>query len=883
MKKGIILILVLMLTVSWAFAQKGAPIQYDPSNHPAPIRQGGDTIADATVIGVLPYNDFGTTAGYVNDYDEVCPYTGSTSPDVVYSFTPAGDVTNGFVTLCGDTDYDSKLYIYENTVTPGTPFACNDDTCVSALGQSYVSELTGLTFAGGNTYYIVVDGYGGNSGNYEIDITGDGGGPVLDPPLDVTVDDVTGTVSWSAPAAGATSEWLIYDTDVVGFSGIGAEATDYSLIWASKWVPADLTAYDTGYVTKVAVNQYTDPTGVDYVTEVRVMSGDGMTVLYTQDVTGMLTIGWNEIVLDSAVPFDNTENLWIGMYVERPGGTANEPTGGSLTVMTERYDYFSYNGEPWTSIYLEYGFDAEAWMLRGFVSTSPAGRSVALGHVDLDLKLEKGYYTEYTGSTPTGNGMIAADPNHVYTPFDEISREFLGYNVYLDGTFVEFTTDLFYQYAGLVDGTTYLAGVTADYDEGESEIVEVDFVYDPVPVLDPPVNLAVVSNPADDFATFTWEAPGSGSGFNDGFETYDDFALEFAPWILVDGDGSTTYSITDITFPNQGYTGSYIIFNPYQTTPAMTDADPHSGDKMAACFAATSFLNDDWMIAPQATIANGDEVSFFARSYTDAYGLERFNVAVSTTGTAPADFTVISGTSYVEAPVDWTEYNYDLSAYAGQSIYVAIQCVTADAFIFFVDDFHIGAPADIAYASVPTMNGAAIKGTSTFIPAIIIATDNSRELLGYNVYLDGVQEGNTTDLFWEFAGLENGVEYIAGVEAVYDEGISDLVDITFLYEGTLVGDVISAATRLNGNYPNPFNPVTNIAYSIKETGNVTLEVYNLKGQLVKTLVNDVKETGDYTEIWNGTDNTGKSVSSGVYFYKMKASNYTATKKMILMK
>ena len=87
---------------------------------------------------------------------------------------------------------------------------------------------------------------------------------------------------------------------------IGAEVLDYSLIWASKWVPADLTAYDTGYVTKVAVNQYSDPTGVDYVTEVRVMSGDGMTVLYTQDVTGMLTIGWNEIVLDSAVPFDNS-------------------------------------------------------------------------------------------------------------------------------------------------------------------------------------------------------------------------------------------------------------------------------------------------------------------------------------------------------------------------------------------------------------------------------------------------------------------------------------------------------------------------------------------------------------------------------------------------
>jgi len=402
--------------------------------------------------------------------------------------------------------------------------------------------------------------------------------------------------------------------------------------------------------------------------------------------------------------------------------------------------------------------------------------------------------------------------------------------------------------------------------------------------LDPPTNLAVESNINDDFATFTWEAPGTASGFNDGFETYDDFVLEFDPWTLVDGDGSTTYSITGATFPNQGYTGSYIIFNPSTVDPPMTDADPHSGDKMAACFAATSLLNDDWMIAPETNIVAGDEVSFFAKSYTDQYGLERFNVAVSTTGTAPADFTVISGATYIEAPLDWTEYSYDLSSYAGQSVYVAIQCVTADAFIFFVDDFHIGAPADVVYAQIPTQNGNAGRQISDYIPVKISSTStSSRELESYNVYLDEVLAGNTTDLMWEFTGLENGDEYSAGVEAVYDEGVSDLVEIAFFYEGTHAENVIVAATQLNNNYPNPFNPVTKIAYSVKETGNVSLEIYNLKGQLVKTLVNNVQEAGVHTEIWNGTDDSGKSVASGVYFYKMKTQNYNSTKKMILMK
>ena len=64
-------------------------INYNPSDYSSP-RQGGDTDVDATVIDALPYLMMGTTVGYTDDYDEECPYTGSTSPDVVYSFTSCG-------------------------------------------------------------------------------------------------------------------------------------------------------------------------------------------------------------------------------------------------------------------------------------------------------------------------------------------------------------------------------------------------------------------------------------------------------------------------------------------------------------------------------------------------------------------------------------------------------------------------------------------------------------------------------------------------------------------------------------------------------------------------------------------------------------------------
>jgi len=91
------------------------------------------------------------------------------------------------------------------------------------------------------------------------------------------------------------------------------------------------------------------------------------------------------------------------------------------------------------------------------------------------------------------------------------------------------------------------------------------------------------------------------------------------------------------------------------------------------------------------------------------------------------------------------------------------------------------------------------------------------------------------------------------------------------------------AELLGQNYPNPFNPTTTIAYNMLEDGNVSIEVFNIKGQLVKTLINDYKIAGDHTLVWEGTNNANHKVSSGIYFYKMKSGNYSSTKKMILMK
>jgi len=88
---------------------------------------------------------------------------------------------------------------------------------------------------------------------------------------------------------------------------------------------------------------------------------------------------------------------------------------------------------------------------------------------------------------------------------------------------------------------------------------------------------------------------------------------------------------------------------------------------------------------------------------------------------------------------------------------------------------------------------------------------------------------------------------------------------------------------LSQNYPNPFNPITNLDFSLPKRSKVTFMIYNILGQEVTTIINKELDYGHHKVIWNGTDFYGKQVSSGVYFAKMITSNFSKTKKMLLLK
>jgi hypothetical protein len=96
---------------------------------------------------------------------------------------------------------------------------------------------------------------------------------------------------------------------------------------------------------------------------------------------------------------------------------------------------------------------------------------------------------------------------------------------------------------------------------------------------------------------------------------------------------------------------------------------------------------------------------------------------------------------------------------------------------------------------------------------------------------------------------------------------------------------LPAEFALKQNYPNPFNPSTTIAFSIPEShrGAVSLRIYNMLGAVVRELLSGDLAPGHYTKVWDGLDNAGQRLASGLYIYQLRAGNFSASRKLLLMK
>jgi hypothetical protein len=227
------------------------------------ILQGGDDIGNALHIASVPYSDNGTTIGYTNNYDEACPYSGSTSPDVVYGYTPSADDYLD-ISLCENTAFDSKLYVYAGSYTPGNPYACNDDYCETpSFAGPYVSRIAAMPVSAGITYYIIIDGYDGAAGTYTIDVTS-----VPEPPepptndncVDITPEALTAgsTLTYNGNNENATNDCDLFDWPQVWFAFTTTEVLNVTIDFcgttpAFSFVGAVLTDCPCSDVTQTSL------------------------------------------------------------------------------------------------------------------------------------------------------------------------------------------------------------------------------------------------------------------------------------------------------------------------------------------------------------------------------------------------------------------------------------------------------------------------------------------------------------------------------------------------------------------------------------------------------------------------------------------------------
>ena len=160
-------------------------------------------------------------------------------------------------------------------------------------------------------------------------------------------------------------------------------------------------------------------------------------------------------------------------------------------------------------------------------------------------------------------------------------------------------------------------------------------------------------------------------------------------------------------------------------------------------------------------------------------------------------------------------------------------------------------------------------------------------LVGYNVYLNGeflVQQGLSLSIQYIEDEFNFGEPYTFYVTALYTDAESepsDSVIITPVSENET--PVQPTLSMLGNSYPNPFNPSTTIYFDLHVAGVARLEIFNIRGQIIKTLANSFFDSGRHEYTWDGTDEKGQPVGSGLYFYRLLTDNYSETKRMMLMK
>ena len=935
----------------------------------------GDKIENPFIVTGLPFYAEGTTEGFEDDYDAVCPYTNSGSADVVYMMTTTG-ATYDF-SLCTNTAYDSKIYILDidgnvleiDVVEPdgGTyPIACSDDACSTpSFTSPYVSAFTGTLPAG--LYYVVVDGYGSNNGTYTLDIslsTQQNVDPNSSSDQTRTEYDFLGYNVYVNDGLGM--EDSLVNNEVVEFSsytvtGIENEVT-YTFGVAAVYdgpVGGDNYESDTITVQDASLYLFGDVSGVVYDPNNTPLDSVILTASGVSDTTGAdgaytlwnLNVGTHIVQASRTGFYTNTvevgvlaqaaptiQNITLSPDMPSPVALVADP-GDEKVYLSWRspgsvafYDIAYYDdvfegqigcGAGGCSFGVRFTPANYPATLQGFVLSMQGDAGSTAASVDVYLD-------------PTGAALgPVGDPINVVASADISSP---------DGDFVQYSFDVSDSGIEVSSGDIYIIvndgggflGIADDLEPISPEYFDRNWVttgYGWNTIADEYYGLA------GDFgilASFLG-APGMAAyAIAASGEVIDTPELSY---------GRLSNYSQDDGFVQSNGAGSQNVLPDYyvpRSVPSLTRNG--SRDDSLEVYNVYQIVDDTTANLVATTTDTTDTIIVSANYYNYCYHVKaQWNTGDPSTGGYGVLESRPSNTACA-IPFAVGDANFDSETTISDVLALVdfiLEETTPSAAAFNNCDINRDDALNIAdvVMIVDIIAGtglARVSGSGSMAFVDLTAEHQSSELL-VNIDYDGALKGMQFALNYDpelvtigvpslglvqdnvmitHSKVEDGLVKVIVVDLEGEtiqsskEGFiripysfsGDILDISGLSIGDIfvsgprgeIADVssrtVSASVKLvpgvfalHQNYPNPFNPKTDIRFDLPEASVVDIAIYNLMGQKVKTLTNKEITPGYHVIQWDGTNDRGGMVSTGMYFYTLNTDKYHAMRKMLFLK
>ena len=925
----------------------------------------GDKIENPFIVTGLPFSASGTTVGFEDDYDEVCPYTGSTSPDVVYMMTSSGGTYD--ITLCDDSQYDTKIYVLdvngvviESDPTGGQTtygIACNDDECTTAAGVNFVSQLVGLPLDAG-LFYVVIDGYSGDSGDYTLDISvsAQNSEPVVNNDQTRTEYDFLGYDIFVDDS--------LVNSEVVEFSSYTAQGIEnevtYTFGVAAVYdgpVGGDNYHSDTITVQDAALYLFGDISGVIYDPNNTALDSVVVTAGGVSDTTGVdgaytlwnLNVGTHVVQASRTNFYTNTvevgvlaqaaptvQDITLSPDMPTPVALAAEPgdekvylswrSPGSVAFYDIAYYDDVFEGQigcgtggcafgvrftpanyPATLQGFVFGMQGDAGSTTASVdvyldptgaAAGPSGDPVTV-LASVDLSSPDGQFVQY--SFDVSGAGIELQSGDIYIVVNDgggflgladdlepISPEYFDRNWVTTGYGWNTIANEYYALAGdfgILASFLGAPGQAVYAVAASGEVVDA-----------PELSYGRLSNHGQD--TFVQSNSSESQNIlaglyvprpvpsltrngtrDDSLEVYNVYQVGNESILLVATTTDTTDTITvSENYNNYCYhvkaqwntgdpsAGGYGVLEsrPSNTACAIPyavgDANFDSETTIADVLALVDFILEE--TAPSAAAFNNCDIN-----RDDALNIADVVMIVD----------IIAGTGTARVAGNGSMALVDLTAdYQSSELLVNLD----------YDGALKGMQFDLTYDPELVTVGA---------PSLGLVQDNV--MITFNKVQDGRMKIVVADLEGEI--IESTEKGFIKIPYSFSGNILDIsgLSISDIFVSGPKGVMADVASRtvsadiklvpgvfaLHQNYPNPFNPKTEIMFDLPEVSVVDVAIYNLMGQKVKTLVNKEMTPGYHVMQWDGTNDKGSVVSTGMYFYTLNTNKYHAMRKMLFLK